>query len=75
MILWGGITIVLGILSFLFLPDKPTSRSFRLSPAERAIAEERIRENVVVRNKEFKLSHIKEAVTESRHTAILYWLC
>lgn len=66
MILWGSFTILLGLLCFVFLPDKPTSRWFRLSSIEKKIVEARVRDNVVVRNNEFKWEHIQEAVLEPR---------
>lgn len=66
MIIWGAITIILGVTFFLFLPDTPTSRWFRIKPEEEIIIEERSKDNAVVRNKAVKMSHIKEALTEPR---------
>lgn len=66
MIIWGAVTILLGIVFFLFLPDSPYSRWFRIKPEEEIIIEERSKDNAVVRNKAVKLSHIKEALTEPR---------
>ncbi|KAI9321705.1 major facilitator superfamily domain-containing protein [Dichotomocladium elegans] len=64
MILWGIITFFLGSLFLVFLPDKPTSRWFRLTPEEKKIVEERTQDNAVVCNQDIRLTHILEALKE-----------
>lgn len=71
MILWGSITVLLGLVSFVFLPDKPTSRWFRLSPIEKKIVENRTRDNTVVRDTTFKWTHVLEAISEPRFYSYL----
>ncbi|KAI9255748.1 major facilitator superfamily domain-containing protein [Phascolomyces articulosus] len=70
-IIWGAITLFVGGGVFFFLPDKPKSRWFRLTPTETVIVDERTRDNAVVRNKQFKVAHVIEAVKEPR----LYCYC
>ncbi|KAI9318134.1 major facilitator superfamily domain-containing protein [Dichotomocladium elegans] len=66
MLLYGSFTILIGVLAFLFLPDTAYSRWFRLTEEEREITDERIRDNAGVESHKVKLSHIKEALGESR---------
>ena len=70
-IIWGLLTVFVGAGVFLFLPDKPKSRWFRLTSTEKDIVDERTLDNAVVRNKQFKISHIFEAIREPR----LYCYC
>lgn len=66
MIIWGAVTVLLGILFFLFLADSAKSKWFRLTPEEEAIVDERTRENAVVQTKTIKLAHIKEALKDDK---------
>lgn len=66
MIIWGAVTTFLGFLFFFFLPDKPRSRWFRLTPEEEKIVDERTLDNAVVRNKEIKPEHMMDALKEPR---------
>lgn len=70
-IIWGSVTVLIGIAVFFFLPDTPTSFMFRLTEEEKKIVEERLRDNAVVRVKEFKRWHVWEALKEPR----LWLLC
>lgn len=72
MIIWGIVTVVLGIALFLWLPDKAKSRWFRLTPEEELIVEERTKDNAVVANKVFKIAHIKEALKEPRFYCVCF---
>ncbi|KAI7892323.1 major facilitator superfamily domain-containing protein [Mucor mucedo] len=65
-ILFGSITIVIGISYFFFLPDRPDSRWFRLTEEEKLIVQERTRDNAVVATQKINFSHFWEAVKEPR---------
>ena len=59
----GVVTIVLGILVIIFLPDNPMSS--RLSPRDKYHAIERVRGNKTgVENKQFDLSQMIEALRD-----------
>ncbi|KAI8149503.1 major facilitator superfamily domain-containing protein [Fennellomyces sp. T-0311] len=66
MIIWGCLTTFIGVLFFFLLPDRPKSRWFRLTPKEEKIVDERTRDNAVVQNREYKISHVYEAIREPR---------
>lgn len=65
-IIWGALTVVIGIVVFFFLPDTPYHFMFKLTEEEKKIVEERIRDNAVVRVKEYKGSQVWEAIKEPR---------
>ncbi|CEP16701.1 hypothetical protein [Parasitella parasitica] len=65
-IIWGALTVLFGIVTFFFLPDSSHSFMFRLTEEEKAIVEERSRDNAVVRVYEVKKHHMWEAVKEPR---------
>lgn len=69
MIIWGCVTTVLGVAFFFFLPDKPKSRWFRLTPDEEKIVNERTRDNTVIQNKQIRTEHMLEALKEPRFYA------
>lgn len=71
MIIFGIVTVVLGFIYFVFLPDTPYSRWFRLSGREMEIVEQRVRDNAVVANKKINYAQIWEALKEPR----LYVYC
>lgn len=71
MILFGAVTILLGIIYFIFLPDTPKSRWFSLSEEEKRIVDERTHDNAVVATREFNYGHVWEALKEPR----LYLYC
>jgi sugar phosphate permease len=59
----GIITIALGILVLLFLPDNPMSS--RLSSQEKNFAIERVRSNKTgIENKKFNLPQMREALLD-----------
>ncbi|KAI9497363.1 major facilitator superfamily domain-containing protein [Zychaea mexicana] len=66
MIILGSATGIVGILTFIFLPDTAKSRWYRLTPKEVSIVQDRMRDNKVVQNKVIKFDHIWEALRESR---------
>ncbi|KAI9255750.1 major facilitator superfamily domain-containing protein [Phascolomyces articulosus] len=70
-IIWGVVTVFIGICVFIFLPDQKESRWFRLTPTEKEIIKERICDIGMVQNKQFKLKHVTEALKETR----LYCYC
>jgi hypothetical protein len=62
-LLWGLVTIGLGISIFLFLPDNPMKS--RLSLDEKRAAIERLRSNMTgIENKKFKISQMIECLTD-----------
>ena len=64
-LIFGLITIVVGILTFLFLPD--IAMSSRLSQEEKLHIIERVRENQTgIENKHFKWSQFKEVMVDPR---------
>ncbi|KAL7318911.1 hypothetical protein PS15m_002094 [Mucor circinelloides] len=65
-IVFGIATVVIGILTFLFLVDDPHHRLLRLTEKEKEIVEERSKDNCVVRNKEIKKEQMWEAAKEPR---------
>ncbi|KAJ4475567.1 MFS general substrate transporter [Lentinula aciculospora] len=66
MIITGAITFITAICFFLFFPDSPTTACF-LTPAERALAVIRIRENQTgVENKHFKKEQMIEALLDPK---------
>ncbi|KIK53325.1 hypothetical protein GYMLUDRAFT_179067 [Collybiopsis luxurians FD-317 M1] len=66
MIITGLLTFVLAICFWFLFPDSPTNAWF-LTPRERAIAVQRIRENQTgVENKHFKKEQLKEVLWEPR---------
>lgn len=68
-LLFGLITIAVGILVVIFLPDSPMKS--RLSPEEKYTAIERLRENRTgIENKTFKVSQMIECLTDP-HTWML----
>jgi MFS family permease len=66
MIIFGSLTVIMGFVYFIFLPDKPTSRWFRLTEEEKLIIEDRVRDNAVVPTLHVNYSQIWEALREPR---------
>ncbi|KAG2226514.1 hypothetical protein INT45_014258 [Circinella minor] len=66
MTILGSITVIVGIITFLILPDRAKSRWYRLTTVEMDIVEDRIRDNTVVKSKIIKWNHIFEALREAR---------
>ncbi|KAI9482967.1 MAG: major facilitator superfamily domain-containing protein [Benjaminiella poitrasii] len=66
MIILGGTTILMGLISFLFLIDSPKARSLKLNAEQEILVEERTRDNATVRTTEIKKEQIWEAVKELR---------
>lgn len=65
-IVFGSLTVLLGILAFFFLVDRPTSKLLRLTEEEKRLVEERTQDNAVVRTTVIKKYQIKEAILEPR---------
>ncbi|KAI8149253.1 major facilitator superfamily domain-containing protein [Fennellomyces sp. T-0311] len=70
-IIFGAITVALGILTFFFLVDNPRSRLLRLTKEEEEIVSRRTQDNAVVRVHKINYKHFIEAIKEPR----LYLLC
>ncbi|KAI9497361.1 major facilitator superfamily domain-containing protein [Zychaea mexicana] len=66
MIILGCLTVGVGCITFLFLPDTAKSPWYRLSPGEIDIVDERIRDNAVVQSKTIKFEQIVESLKETR---------
>ncbi|KAI9276857.1 major facilitator superfamily domain-containing protein [Phascolomyces articulosus] len=66
MVVFGCVTVGVGIFSFLFLPDRANSRWYRLTVEEQKIVQERIRDNSVIQHKVIKKEQIIESVKEIR---------
>ncbi|KAG2215929.1 hypothetical protein INT46_004185 [Mucor plumbeus] len=66
MIIFGSFTCLLGFFYFVFLPDRPKSRWFKLTEEEQLIIEDRSRDNAVVPTLAINYSQIKEALHEPR---------
>ncbi|KAI9499362.1 major facilitator superfamily domain-containing protein [Zychaea mexicana] len=69
-IIFGALTILLGLLCFFFLVDNPKSWLLRLTEEEEKIADERTRDNAVVRHQNIKWGQMLEALTEVRFYCI-----
>jgi ACS family allantoate permease-like MFS transporter len=74
-ILYGGITITLGVWAFFFLPASPTECNF-LTEREKVIALERVRSNKTGSEAwKFNKEQLKEYVVTSRNLfALAAWL-
>lgn len=66
-IIYGVLTITIGIVCWFFLIDKPKHRLLRLTEQEKLISDERTQDNAVVKVKTFKWYQIREALTEIRY--------
>ncbi|KAI4868449.1 allantoate permease [Hypoxylon rubiginosum] len=70
-LLFGLITIVVGIIVVIFMPDNPMSS--RLSREEKIWAIERLRENQTgIENKHFKFSQVKECFSDPQTWLIAF---
>jgi hypothetical protein len=70
-IIWGAITVGVGLISLAFLIDGTDSWFLNLTEEEKAIAEERTRDNAVVRKQKVDVKQYWEALKEPR----LWLLC
>ena len=66
MIILGGVTVIMGFISFFFLIDTPKAPALRLNAEQEILVEERTRDNATVRTTEIKTEQIWEAVKEVR---------
>ncbi|CAO3624517.1 unnamed protein product [Mucor fragilis] len=71
-IIYGIVTVVIGILTFFCLVDDPHHKLLRLTEKEKGIVEERSNDNRAVRNKEIKKEQIWEAAKEVRLWIFLF---
>lgn len=65
-LIFGAITILMGCIYFVFLPDTPQSRWFRLTEEEKSIVEERSRDNAVVRSRKINWDQIYEGLRDPK---------
>ncbi|CDH48817.1 mfs allantoate transporter [Lichtheimia corymbifera JMRC:FSU:9682] len=72
MLILGVITVAFGIIIFFFLVDDPRSKFLRLTPEQREIVEERIRDHAVVITREIKFYQIIEALKEPRFYCFIF---
>ncbi|KAI9305537.1 major facilitator superfamily domain-containing protein [Cunninghamella echinulata] len=70
-LVFGIITVVIGIITFIFLIDTPYSKWLKLTEEEKKIVEERIQDNAVVKDKVVKIHHYWEALREPRYYLIV----
>ncbi|KAI9497523.1 major facilitator superfamily domain-containing protein [Zychaea mexicana] len=68
-IVFGSLTVLLGIVTWFLLVDKPDHHLLRLTETDRLVAKDRTKDNAVVKNREYKYDQIWEAVKELR-----FWL-
>ncbi|KAI9305535.1 major facilitator superfamily domain-containing protein [Cunninghamella echinulata] len=66
-LIFGILTVCVGIVTFIFLVDSPYSKWLRLTEEEKKIIEERTQDNAVVKEKQVKLHHYWEALREPRY--------
>ncbi|CAO3614427.1 unnamed protein product [Cunninghamella echinulata] len=66
-LVFGIITVCIGIATFFFLVDSPHSKLLKLTEEEKEIIEERTQDNAVVKEKQVKLHHYWEALREPRY--------
>jgi hypothetical protein len=70
-IIWGIITVAIGVITIIFLIDSPQSWALQLTEEEKLIFEDRTRDNAVVRKQAVKVGQYWEALKEPR----LWLLC
>ncbi|KAI8081453.1 major facilitator superfamily domain-containing protein [Halteromyces radiatus] len=66
-IIWGAVTVTLGIVFFFFLPDHPKSRWFRLTPEESLIVDERMLDSGTAQDTTFNINHVWEALKDPKY--------
>ena len=66
MLILGIITSILGVVVFIFLPDRADSRWFCLTSAEKDIIHERIQDSAMVQRNSINMKHILESLKETR---------
>ncbi|KAI7885993.1 MFS general substrate transporter [Lichtheimia hyalospora FSU 10163] len=67
--IYGALTILVGLVCFFFLADRPDHPLLRPTEQEKQIIEERRQDNAVVKHRIIKYDQIKEAIKEWR-----FWL-
>ncbi|ORX61497.1 MFS general substrate transporter [Hesseltinella vesiculosa] len=70
-LIFGVITVFVGLLTLFLLVDTPFHKFLQLTAEEEEVVKERLRDNAVVPTKEFKWSHIFEALRELRFYALV----
>lgn len=72
MIILGSVTIVFGILCFFLLVDNPNSKFLSLTPDEKKAVAARTLDNSTIITKEWKMSHVSEALREPRFYCFIF---
>lgn len=67
--IYGSLTILVGLVCFFFLADRPDHPLLRPTEQEKQVIEDRKQDNAVVRHRVIKYYQIKESLKELR-----YWL-
>ncbi|CAO3614717.1 unnamed protein product [Cunninghamella echinulata] len=70
-LIFGILTVFIGIITFFFLIDTPYSKWLKLTEEEKKIVEERIQDNAVVKDKVVKVHQYWEALREPRYYLIV----
>ncbi|KAL0140001.1 major facilitator superfamily domain-containing protein [Mucor lusitanicus] len=65
-VIWGSITVAIGIITVIFLIDSPESWFLQLTEEEKEIVKLRTQDNAVVRKQKVKVSQYWEALKEPR---------
>lgn len=65
--IYGALTILVGLVCFFFLADRPDHPLLRPTEKEKQIIEERKQDNAVVRHRIIKYYQIKESLKEWRY--------
>ncbi|KAI9276859.1 major facilitator superfamily domain-containing protein [Phascolomyces articulosus] len=73
MLILGCITVIVGVITFFFMPDKANSKWYRLTFNEIAIVESRMRDNTIIQKKrEINRQQIFEALQEPRFYSYMF---
>lgn len=70
-LVFGVLTLAIGITTLFFLVDSPHSKWLRLTEEEKEIVERRTQDNAVVMERTVKVAHYWEAVKEVRFYLVI----
>ncbi|KAI8062103.1 major facilitator superfamily domain-containing protein [Gongronella butleri] len=71
----GVLTVLIGVMTFFFLPDTPLSPCLQLTDDEKKIVAMRTLDNAVVREKEVKWYQYRECLREPRLYLVFLFAC
>lgn len=69
--IYGALTILVGLVCFFFLADRPDHPLLRPTEQEKQVIEDRRQDNAVVKHQNIKYSQFKEALREWRYWFIV----